>query len=83
MALEAPIVMSMLETILPPPSEKKVNDFQSSMSSSFGNLRKEKELFDVTLVSEDEVQISAHKVVLAACSTFFKNTLKSGFPHTR
>ena len=54
------------------------NDFQSSMSSSFGNLRKEKELFDVTLVSDDEVQISAHKVVLAACSTFFKNTLKSG-----
>ena len=50
------------------------NDFQSSMSSSFGNLRKEKELFDVTLVSDDEVQISAHKIVLAACSTFFKNT---------
>ena len=58
------------------------NDFQSSMSGSFGNLRKEEELFDVTLVSDDGVQISAHKVVLAACSTFFKNTLKSGIhPH--
>ena len=30
MALEAPIVMSMLDTIFPPPSEKKLNDFQSS-----------------------------------------------------
>ena len=58
------------------------NDFQSSMSGSFGNLRKEEELFDVTLVSDDGVQISAHKVVLAACSTFFQNTLKSGIhPH--
>ena len=30
MALEAPMVMSILDTIFPPPSEKKLNDFQSS-----------------------------------------------------
>ena len=53
------------------------NDFQSTMTGSFGNLWKEEELFDVTLVSDDEVHISAHKVVLAACSSFFKNTFKS------
>ena len=29
------------------------NDFQSTMTGSFGNLWKEEELFDVTLVSDD------------------------------
>ena len=52
------------------------NDFQSTVSQSFGVLRKEKDLFDVTLVSDDEVQISAHKLVLSASSDFFKNILR-------
>ena len=34
MALEAPIVMSMLDTIFPPPSEKKLNDFQFQIIDS-------------------------------------------------
>ena len=55
----------------------KWNDFQTTVSQSFLSLRKEEDFFDVTLVSDDEVQIPAHKVVLSACSTFFKSILKT------
>ena len=54
----------------------KWNDFQSTVSQSFNTLRQEEEFYDVTLVSEDEVQLFAHKLVLSACSSFFKNILK-------
>ena len=53
----------------------KWNDFQNNVSQSFGVLRSEKEFFDVTLISEDETQFEAHKLVLAACSPFFKKVL--------
>ena len=53
------------------------NDFQTTVSSSFGILRQEKDFFDVTLVSDDEIQIPAHKLVLSACSGFFKSILKT------
>ena len=60
----------------------KWNDFQTTVSQSFGLLRKEEDFFDVTLVSEDEVQISAHKLVLASSSSFFKSLLrKSSHSH--
>ena len=52
------------------------NDFMSTVSKSFSQLRKEEEFYDVTLVSDDEEHISAHKVVLAASSSFFKNILR-------
>ena len=52
------------------------NDFQANVTKSFGILRKEKDFFDVTLVSDDEQHISAHKVVLSSSSEFFKNILK-------
>ena len=50
-------------------------DFQSSLSSTLNTLRSEPEnsLCDVTLISDDEKNFSAHKVILSACSTFFKN----------
>ena len=54
----------------------KWNDFQSTVSRSFGVLRREEDFFDVTLVSEDETQIPAHKLVLSASSDFFKNILR-------
>ena len=37
----------------------------------------DKDFFDVTLVSDDEIQLPAHKLVLSACSDFFKSILKS------
>ena len=54
----------------------KWNDFQANLASSFSKLRAERDFFDVTLVSDDEVHVSAHKVVLSASSDFFKNILK-------
>ena len=54
----------------------KWNDFQANVTKSFGLLRREKNLFDVTLVSDSEEHIPAHRLVLSACSDFFKNIFK-------
>jgi len=54
----------------------KWNDFNCNASKSFGLLRNEEYLHDVTLVSDDQKQVSAHKLVLSACSEFFKNIFK-------
>ena len=54
----------------------KRTDFQSVVSQSFRVLRREEDFYDVTLVSDDETQIPAHKLVLAASSSFFKSILK-------
>ena len=48
------------------------NDFKESTASSFGNLREDKELTDVTLVCEDKTKFKAHKFVLNACSPVFE-----------
>ena len=55
----------------------KVDDFDANFVSSFSLLRDSEEFFDVTLVSDDEIPIQAHKVVLSASSAFFRNVLKS------
>ena len=58
------------------------NDFKVNVSSSFGELREDKDLTDVTLVCEDGSQVEAHKVILAASSPFFMNILKRNkHPH--
>ena len=54
----------------------KWNDFQSNVSKSFGLFRNETYLHDVTLVSEDFKHIPAHKLVLSACSEYFRNIFK-------
>ena len=55
------------------------NDFESNISSAFRELRDDKDFFDVTLACDDE-QIQAHKVILSACSQFFRNILRRN-PH--
>ena len=55
----------------------KWNDFQTNVSNAFKKLRKTENFYDVTLVSDDQQQISAHKVVLASSSEYFKNILTS------
>jgi len=58
------------------------NDFKNNVTKSYEKLRKEKDFFDVTLVSEDEVLVEAHKLVLSACSPFFRKVLRStSHPH--
>ena len=59
----------------------KWNDFQTNVSRTFSSLRQEAHLFDVTLVSDDEQHIAAHKLVLSASSDFFKNIIKKA-PHS-
>ena len=60
----------------------KWNDFQTNVTSSFSKLRNEDEFFDVTLVSDDQQQVSAHKLVLSSCSEYFKNILKFNNKHS-
>jgi len=51
------------------------NDFETNINEAFRELRDGKDFFDVTLVCEDE-HIQAHKVVLGACSPFFRTMLR-------
>jgi len=55
------------------------NEFEKNISTSFRELREDKDFFDVTLACENS-QIQAHKVVLSACSSFFRIVLKQN-PH--
>ena len=55
----------------------KWEDFAGNVSNSFYNLRQETRLYDVTLVSNDHQQVSAHKLVLSACSEVFSNIFNS------
>jgi len=55
------------------------NDFERNISTTLKELRDDKDFFDVTLACDDE-QIQAHKVILAACSPFFRNILRRN-PH--
>ena len=52
----------------------KWNNFESYVSSAVKDIREEEGLFDVTIACEDE-QLQAHKLILSACSTFFKTIL--------
>ena len=55
------------------------NDFETNISVAFKDLREEKDFFDITIVCDDN-QIQAHKVILSACSPFFRNILRRN-PH--
>ena len=54
----------------------KWNDFQDIVKVSFAELRTDTDFTDVTLACEDQ-SIKAHKVVLSACSPFFKKLFKT------
>ena len=57
----------------------KWNDFERNISHAFKDLRDDRDFFDVTLACESS-QIQAHKVILSACSPFFRGVLKQN-PH--
>ena len=50
-------------------------DFEACSSNSFRGFMARQEFVDVTLVCDDQNQIRAHKVILSACSDFFRNIL--------
>ena len=54
----------------------KWNDYQTNWSQSLSRLRNDTEMSDVTLVTEDKVKISAHKILLSFCSNVFNFILK-------
>ena len=54
----------------------KVDNYQIKVSNSFGEFRANEDFCDVTLACDDNEQIEAHKVILSASSSFFKNILK-------
>ena len=51
-------------------------DYHSNWKKSLSELRTDSDLADVTLISEDKVKFSAHKVLLSSCSNMFKFILK-------
>ena len=53
------------------------NNFQATISNSFKTFQKDGDFHDVTLVTKDMKQLKAHKVILSACSEFFKTILKA------
>lgn len=56
------------------------NDFETNISRAFQDLREEKDFLDVTLACDGEKQIKVHKVILSACSPFFRSVLRKN-PH--
>ena len=55
------------------------NDFEKNISGAFQEIRSDNDFFDVTLACEGD-QVVAHKVILAACSPFFREVLRRN-PH--
>ena len=53
----------------------KWNDFHTSLTSSFAELREESDLLDATVVCEG-TPMRAHKLVLSACSGVFRNLFR-------
>lgn len=59
----------------------KWDDFKETVSKTFQNLCMDKNFSDVTLISEGNLKIEAHKVILAASSPVFQEILKQN-PHS-
>ena len=54
----------------------KWNDYQSNWNRSLSELRNQTDFSDVTLISDDKVKFSAHKILLSSCSNVFKFILR-------
>ena len=54
----------------------KWNDYQSNWTRSLSELRKDTQFADVTLISDDKVKFSAHKILISSCSNILKFILK-------
>jgi len=58
------------------------NEFNCSTSETFKSLLLDEDFVDVTLVCDDARQFHAHKVILSACSPFFRNLFVKN-PHPK
>merc|ERR1712212_676853 len=77
--LDFPTVPQILQTLKMAGDQQQFclrwNDFQTNMVSSFKHLRDEKSFTDVTLACDGQT-CKAHKMVLSACSPYFKALLE-------
>ena len=53
----------------------KWNEFEKNVSETLKDFKDDPDFFDVTLACEDE-QVQAHKIIISACSPFFRKVLK-------
>ena len=51
------------------------DQFQMNIPNTFQNVRSSNDFSDVTLISEDELPVEAHRVILSAGSKFFQHVL--------
>lgn len=51
------------------------NNYQNSITTAFENLRDDEDFIDVTLACDGK-SLKAHRVVLSACSPYFRELLK-------
>ena len=58
----------------------KWNEYHSNWNESLAELRNDTESADVTLISDDKVKFSGHRILLSSCSDTFKFILK-GITH--
>ena len=56
------------------------NEFEGNASGTIKNLFSDNSFSDVTLACDDNKQLTAHKVILSASSSFFKRILLNN-PH--
>ena len=54
----------------------KVKDFQKKTANYFSSLKDDDHLCDIILVSDDEIYIPAHKVILSVSSKFFSGLIR-------
>ena len=54
----------------------KWNDYQQNWNRSLSDFRKTTDLSDITLITDDKVKFSAHKIILSACSNMLKIIFK-------
>ncbi|QQP58307.1 Broad-complex core protein isoform 6, partial [Caligus rogercresseyi] len=58
------------------------NEYENNIKQGFSQLRDCEDFFDVTLTCGGPKPIKAHRVILSACSSFFRSMLKSiSHPH--
>lgn len=62
--------------MIPPQYCLKWNNYSASVTSTFRSILAGEDFVDVTLVSSAGDSLKAHRVVLAACSVYFRDILK-------
>ena len=78
--IQAQLIFKMFKSIAPRIVSEKYNvlweGYNDHLRQMLHSMMKFDEFTDVTLVSDDLQEIQAHRVVLSACSSYFKQLLR-------